>query len=174
MCASPSAIFNPSTTGTYNLATQATYNKGTEAIYTIDTQGVYSLTGQIVCDSNQICASSIPPNIETSDWSTVSIVTTALLSATTVVGWGLYLYGKCASKAAQPHLVENNYPAIYNYPPKESGASAFSDARAAFLRDTSSQNLVNHVAASSVLQVFIPVLIMNVQMQVTNLALLLI
>ena len=134
-----SSVSPPSTVSVCNMPEQC---------YDSSSEGVYNLNTQIVCSSTQVCAAS---NSDSSgNWPIASIITTAVLGTLAVAGWGLYLYERCKTpSSSSPDLKESNVDS-------------------AFSRDTSSQKLMNNVVATTALQVFIPLLVMNLQMQVTS------
>ena len=132
-------MFDPSTEGTYS--------KHTQGIYDLSTEKVISKTDGSICTANQTDTSS------SDAWPTASIVTTACLGVSAVVGWGLVLL-KCVSSSAKITPIQQTVE--------------MSDT-INFSRDMKGEHSnLQHHATVTPLQIFIPMLILNLQMQVTS------
>ena len=189
-CVASNTIFDPTTQGTYTLSTQkiapisdvlctsgqvcassgspadhcvtTSYQCAAPAnIFDSTTQGTYTLSTEKVVpiSGSQVCTSSAPSS--SNAWPAASIATTAVLGVSTVIGWGLcvYKYLSSASTAGQvlpAHLEDGQV-----------SDGQMTDGR--FVRE-SNVKTTNQIVVGTALQVALPVLILNLQMQVTNAA----
>ena len=139
----------------FNSSSQGVYNKSTQAVYSISTETVVNKAGTNNCAASLNNSQAEVSSSTCSAWPVASIATTAILSVSTIVGWGLYII-KCASSATK---VTPSHQTIEMNEVNDFSRSA---------KDNS--NLHAHHVAATTLQVFIPLLIMNLQMELTKAA----
>ena len=141
------------TTGQVCVAPSNTFNPGTQGVYNRSTETVVNKAGTNNCAAS--LNNSQADGASSSAWPTASIATTAVLGVSTIIGWGLYL-AKCMASAAK---VTPSHQTIEMNEVNDFSRSA---------KDNS--NLHAHHVAATTLQVFIPLLIMNLQMELTKAA----